>query len=140
MLAPLVLKLDTLTLQHTKIQAYVNKARDLVEELRGYLRRVDSDESNDLEVEVWTNKVRCATYELEDVIDKFKTHLVPQSSSFKNCLAQLSIRTALDRFRNKVETIAGQFPIASDSFHGMSAEKKSQYLKSRDRLFRQRRR
>ncbi|KAL9665544.1 hypothetical protein QQ045_020965 [Rhodiola kirilowii] len=113
-LAPLVLKLDTLL--HTSIHENVRKARDLVETLRGSLRTVDANEECDLEVNGWTSRVRDASYPLEDVIDKFKIHLVSQNNFVRNIVAKVCIEAALKQFQDSVKTIiAARFPVDSDS-------------------------
>ncbi|KAL7188108.1 hypothetical protein ACSBR1_038045 [Camellia fascicularis] len=57
------------------VQEAMEDIRDEFERMSAFLRVADTTEEREPELKVWVKQVRDATYDTEDVLDKFKLHL-----------------------------------------------------------------
>ncbi|XP_052170482.1 disease resistance protein RPM1-like [Diospyros lotus] len=49
---------------------------DELDRMRAFLRDADTDRESDQEIDVWVKQMRDVVYDMEDVLDEFKLHLV----------------------------------------------------------------
>ncbi|KAL7166717.1 hypothetical protein ACSBR2_037396 [Camellia fascicularis] len=60
----------------SEVQEDMEDIRDEFERMSAFLKVADAKEESDPELKVWIKQVRDAVYDTEDVLDKFKLHLV----------------------------------------------------------------
>ncbi|KAL7211218.1 hypothetical protein ACSBR2_014153 [Camellia fascicularis] len=53
-----------------------SNSSDEFESMSAFLKVVDAKEETDLDLKVWVKQVRDAAHDTEDVLDKFRLHLV----------------------------------------------------------------
>ncbi|KAL7188077.1 hypothetical protein ACSBR1_038014 [Camellia fascicularis] len=88
----------------SEVQEDMEDIRDEFERMSAFLKVADAKEESDLELKVWIKQVRDAAYDTEDVLDKFKLHLVHHRDNGFG--ARHQIASEIQRIKSRVINIS----------------------------------